>query len=167
LAARPFSTVTTSGSQQRIVQTTIIEEGALPPQMLERATKVAAFLVKYYGTDGESEAAQIQTVDRPIDTITVKARFAVVTVTIDAKTYVIVDIGLRMLTPRELANAQGFPSTYVLNPTVRKFLRGKWVERPLTIAEQISAIGNSVCPPVARALVAANQPARRIDRRAA
>lgn len=42
--------------------------------------------------------------------------------------------------------------------TVRKFLRGKWVERPLTVAEQISAIGNSVCPPVARALVAANQP---------
>ena len=41
---------------------------------------------------------------------------------------------------------------------VVEFLRGKWVERPLTIAEQISAIGNSVCPPVARALVAANQP---------
>ncbi|WP_260923406.1 DNA cytosine methyltransferase [Novosphingobium sp. 9] len=63
-----------------------------------------------------------------------------------------------MLTPRELARAQGFPETYVLDPIVRKFLRGKWVERRLTIAEQISAIGNSVCPPVARALVAANQP---------
>jgi DNA (cytosine-5)-methyltransferase 1 len=46
----------------------------------------------------------------------------------------------------------------VLNPVVRKFLRGKWVERPLTISEQISAIGNSVCPPMARAIVAANQP---------
>ena len=56
------------------------------------------------------------------------------------------------------ARAQGFPDNYVLNPIVRKFIRGKWVERPLTIAEQISAIGNSVCPPVARALVAANQP---------
>ena len=96
--------------------------------------------------------------DRPLDTVTTKARFAVVTVTIDAKTYVIVDIGLRMLTPRELARAQGFPEDYVLDPVVRKFLRGKWVERPLTISEQISAIGNSVCPPVARALVAANQP---------
>jgi DNA (cytosine-5)-methyltransferase 1 len=157
-ARRPLSTATTSGSQQRIVETTLIEEGALPPEMMERAVKVAAFLVKYYGTDGDGETAQIQPVGRPLDAITTRARFAVVTVTIDAVTYVIVDIGLRMLKPRELANAQGFPPDYVLNPVVRKFLRGKWVERPLTIAEQISAIGNSVCPPVARALVAANQP---------
>ena len=155
---RPLSTATTKGSQQRIVETTLIEEGSLPPEMMERAVKVAAFLVKYYGSDGDSETAQIQPADRPIDTITTRARFAVVTVTIDSVTYVIVDIGLRMLKPRELARAQGFPDSYILNPVVRKFLRGKWVERPLTIAEQISAIGNSVCPPVARALVAANQP---------
>ena len=90
--------------------------------------------------------------------VTTKARYAVVTVTIDAVTYVIVDIGLRMLKPRELARAQGFPEGYVLDPIVRKFVRGKWVEQRLTIAEQISAIGNSVCPPMARALVAANQP---------
>lgn len=157
-ALRPLSTATTKGSQQRIVETTLIEEGALPPEMMDRAVKVAAFLVKYYGTDGDGETAQIQPVDRSIDTITTRARFAVVTVTIDAVTYVIVDIGLRMLKPRELARAQGFPDSYILNPVVRKFLRGKWIERPLTIAEQISAIGNSVCPPVARALVAANQP---------
>jgi len=155
---RPLSTIVGKGSTQRIVETTLIEEGALPPEMMERAVKVAAFLVKYYGTDGENETAQAQAVDRPLDAITTKARFAVVTVTIDAVTYVIVDIGLRMLKPRELARAQGFPETYVLDPVVRKFLRGKWVERPLTIAEQISAIGNSVCPPVAEALVAANQP---------
>lgn len=136
----------------------MVEADALPPHLMDRAVKTAAFLVKYYGTDGESETAQIQPVDRPLDTITTRARFAVVTVTIDAKTYIIVDIGLRMLTPRELARAQGFPEDYVLDPVVRKFLRGKWVERPLTVAEQISAIGNSVCPPVARALVAANQP---------
>ncbi|SDA14705.1 DNA cytosine methyltransferase [Sphingomonas sp. NFR15] len=160
-ARRPLSTATTTGSQQRIVQTTMVEEGDLPSEMMDRAVKVAAFLVKYYATDGENEGAQIQPVDRPLGTITTKARFAVVTVTIDAKTYVIVDIGLRMLKPRELANAQGFPPDYVLDPIVRKFLRGKWVERRLTIAEQINAIGNSVCPPVARALVAANQPRAR------
>jgi DNA (cytosine-5)-methyltransferase 1 len=157
-AARPLSTATTTGSQQRIVETVMIEEDALPPELLDRAVKTAAFLVKFYGTGGDGETAQTQPADRPLDTVTTKARFAVVTVTIDAKTYVIVDIGLRMLTPRELARAQGFPEDYVLNPRVRKFLRGKWVERPLTISEQISAIGNSVCPPVARALVAANQP---------
>lgn len=166
-AERPLSTATTTGSQQRIVQTTLIEEGDLPPEMMERAVKVAAFLVKYYATDGENEAAQIQPVDRPLDTVTTLARFAVVTVTIDAKTYVIVDIGLRMLKPRELANAQGFPPTYKLDPIVRKYLRGKWVERPLTIAEQISAIGNSVCPPMARMLVAANQPRAAEPRRLA
>lgn len=155
---KPVSTIVGKGSTQRIVETTLIEEGALPPDMMARAVRTAAFLVKYYGTDGENETAQIQPVDRPIDVVTTKARFAVVTVTIDAVTYVIVDIGLRMLKPRELARAQGFPDDYVLDPIVKKFLRGKWVERPLTIAEQISAIGNSVCPPVARALVAANQP---------
>lgn len=166
-AQRPLSTATTTGSQQRIVETTMIEEGALPPEMMERAVRTAAFLIKYYGTGGESEEAQIQPVDRPLDTVTVKARFAVVTVTIDARTYVIVDIGLRMLKPRELARAQGFPDDYVLDPIVRKQVRGKWVEKRLTIAEQISAIGNSVCPPVARALVAANQPSVEEERLAA
>jgi DNA (cytosine-5)-methyltransferase 1 len=155
---RPLSTIVEKGCTQRIVETTMIEEGALPPAMLARAVEVAAFLVKYYATDGENEATQSQAVGRPLDTITTKARFAVVTVTIDAVTYVIVDIGLRMLKPRELARAQGFPDDYVLDPIVPKVKRGKLVHEPLTIAEQISAIGNSVCPPVARALVAANQP---------
>lgn len=164
---KPLSTIVGKGSTQRVVETTLVEEGALPPELLERAVLTAAFLVKYYGTDGENEAAQIQPADRPLDVITTKARFAVVTVTIDAKTYVIVDIGLRMLKPRELARAQGFPDNYILNPVVRKFIRGKWVERPLTIAEQISAIGNSVCPPVARALVLANQPSAAETRLAA
>jgi len=158
---RPLSTVTRTGSQQRLVETTLLEEGELSTEMMERATLVAAFLVKYYGEGGQTQA-----VDAPIDVITTKARYAVVTVTIDAVTYIIVDIGLRMLKPRELARAQGFPDNYILDPVVRNMLRGKWVDSPLTIAEQISAIGNSVCPPVARALVAANQP-REIDLRIA
>lgn len=158
-ARRPLSTATMTGSQQRIVETTLVEEGDLPPEMMERAVKVAAFLVKYYGTDSENEVAQIQAAGRPLDTVTTKARFAVVTVTIDAVTYIIVDIGLRMLKPRELAAAQGFPNSYILNPecwyTTEK---GNRKFGPLPIAMQISAIGNSVCPPVARALVMANQP---------
>jgi DNA (cytosine-5)-methyltransferase 1 len=166
-ATAPVSTITTAGSHQRLVETTLVEADALPPHLLDRAVLVAAFLVKFYGSNGDSEAAQIQEVTRPLDTVVTKARFAVVTVTIDAKTYIIVDIGLRMLKPRELARAQGFPENYVLNPIVRKMVRGKWVERPLTIAEQISAIGNSVCPPVARALVLANQPSSQTERLAA
>jgi DNA (cytosine-5)-methyltransferase 1 len=147
------STIATRGPHQGVIETTLVEEGDLPPEMLDRAVLTAAFLVKYYGEGGQSQAA-----DRPLDVVTTKARYAVVTVTIDAVTYVIVDIGLRMLKPRELARAQGFPEGYVLDPIVRKLLRGKWVDARLTIAEQISAIGNSVCPPVAQALVAANQP---------
>jgi DNA (cytosine-5)-methyltransferase 1 len=147
------STIATRGPHQGVIETTMIANDDLPPEMMQRATKVAAFLIKYYGEGGQSQATNV-----PLDVITTRARFAVVTVTIDAVTYVIVDIGLRMLKPRELARAQGFPEGYVLDPIVRKFLRGKWVEKRLTIAEQISAIGNSVCPPVARALVAANQP---------
>lgn len=151
-ANAPLSSVTTTGSQQRIVQTTMIEEGSLPPEMMQRAVKVAAFLVKYYGT------AMSAPVDRPFDTVTTLPRYAVVTVTIDAITYVIVDIGMRMLTPRELARAQGFPEDYILDPVVPQLIRGKWVNKPLTKAAQIRMIGNSVCPDVAAALVAANQP---------
>lgn len=151
-ATRPLSTIVGKGSTQRIVETTLIEEGALPPEMMQRAVMVAAFLVKYYGT------AMSAPVDEGFDTLTTKARYAVVTVTIDAVTYVIVDIGMRMLTPRELARAQGFPETYILDPCVPQLIRGKWVNKPLTKAAQIRMIGNSVCPDVAAALVAANRP---------
>lgn len=151
-ARRPLSTATTAGSQQRIVQTTLVEQDALPPAMMDKAVKVAAFLVKYYGS------AVGQEIDKPFDTVTTLPRFAVVTVTIDAVTYVIVDIGLRMLTPRELARAQGFPEDYILDPVVPQLIRGKWVNKPLTKAAQIRMIGNSVCPDVAAALVAANPP---------
>ncbi|SNT19940.1 DNA cytosine methyltransferase [Sphingopyxis indica] len=159
---KPLSTIVGKGCTQRIVETTMIERDALPPDLMERAVRVAAFLIKYYGNESDGHG-----LNQPIGTVTTKDRFAVVTVTIDAKTYVIVDIGLRMLKPRELARAQGFPDDYVLDPVVRKLVRGKWVEKPLTIAEQISAIGNSVCPPVARALVAANQPGIAEERLAA
>lgn len=145
---RPVSTIVGKGCTQRLVETTLLEEGDLPPEMMERATRVAAFLIKYYGAgDGQSQAA-----DKPLDTVTTLARFAVVTVTIDATTYVIVDIGMRMLTPRELARAQGFPDSYILDPIGPN-------GRPLSKAAQIRMIGNSVCPDVAAALVRANLPA--------
>jgi DNA (cytosine-5)-methyltransferase 1 len=140
------STIVGKGCTQRLVETTLIDADALPADQLERAVKVAAFLIKYYGneTDGHGLAA-------PIGTVTTKDRFAVVTVTIDAVTYVIVDIGMRMLNPRELANAQGFPRSYVLEAIGPN---GK----PLTKSAQIRMIGNSVCPDMAEALVSANLP---------
>ncbi|AHE52596.1 DNA cytosine methyltransferase [Sphingomonas sanxanigenens] len=152
-ARKPLSTIVGKGCTQRIVETTLIEEGALPPELMTKAVRVAAFIIKYYGSETGAHR-----VDEPLATVTTRERFAVVTVTIDAVTYVIVDIGLRMLTPRELARAQGFPDSYVLDPVVPRMIRGKLVHAPLPKAAQIRAIGNSVCPDVARALVAANRP---------
>jgi DNA (cytosine-5)-methyltransferase 1 len=59
---------------------------------------------------------------------------------------VIFDLGMRMLTPRELFRAQGFPDTYVIDPVGP---RGKRLNK----TEQIRAVGNSVCPQVAEAIV--------------
>lgn len=143
-ADQPLTTITTTGAQQRVVRTTMVEADALPPEQMQRAVQVAAFLVKYYGA-----AEHGQSLDRPIDTVTSLPRFAVITVTIDAITYVIVDIGMRMLTRRELANAQGFPADYILDPIGPN---GK----PLTISSSIRMIGNSVCPDMAEALARAN-----------
>jgi DNA (cytosine-5)-methyltransferase 1 len=53
--------------------------------------------------------------ERPLGTVTTKDRFGLVTVTIGGEEYVIVDIGMRMLTPRELFNAQGFPPDYIID----------------------------------------------------
>lgn len=99
------------------------------------AALVYSFLVKYFGTAIGCE------VDEPLHTVTGKARFGLVTVMIDGEPYAIVDIGMRMLKPRELARAQGFPDDYILTGTA---------------TNQVDRIGNSVCPPVARALVKAN-----------
>ncbi|NEK42855.1 DNA methyltransferase [Rhizobium leguminosarum] len=82
-----------------------------------------------------------------------------VTIDIEGHTFVVVDIGMRMLTPRELYNAQGFPADYKIDGYFEHSRIGHnggptWV--PFSKSVQISCVGNSVCPPVARALVAAN-----------
>ena len=79
-------------------------------------------------------------------TVPTKDRFAIVTV--EGVDYAISDIGMRMLAPRELYAAQGFPSDYIISPE----------SFPLTKTAQVRMCGNSVCPPLAAALVAANVP---------
>nr|WP_319250474.1 DNA cytosine methyltransferase [uncultured Celeribacter sp.] len=157
----PMSTVTAAGSQQ---------------------TPVAAFFAKYYGTgDGARMDEPIHTVTVKDRFAHTQAELSVppfspehesrarevadllrahgswdggefVTLTIDGCEYVIVDIGLRMLTPRELFNAQGFPRDYVIE--------GTWdddgVFREFAKYVQVSCCGNSVCPDLAAALVRAN-----------
>jgi len=77
-----------------------------------------------------------------------------------------VDIGMRMLQPRELFNAQGFPPSYVIDRGlfVIDTVKGTVEWRPLTKTSQIRMCGNSVCPPVARALILANHRANNDNR---
>ncbi|WP_261533099.1 DNA cytosine methyltransferase [Burkholderia multivorans] len=103
--------------------------------------EVRAFLIKYYGN--EKDGVELR---EPLHTVPTHDRFGLVT--IHGEDYAIVDIGMRMLTPRELARAQGFPDSYVLDPVVN----GK----PLSKSAQVRMIGNSVCPDVATALIRAN-----------
>jgi DNA (cytosine-5)-methyltransferase 1 len=83
-------------------------------------------------------------------------------VNISGRWYLIYDIGMRMLTPRELYRAQGFPDSYIIAPkyTVRKKNEktGKWISKTktLTQTDQVRLCGNSVCPGVLKALIQAN-----------
>lgn len=103
---------------------------------------IAAFLQKYYGQGLGQDARD------PLHTLGTRDTFGLVTVQIDGQTYAIADIGMRMLTPREQFRAQGFPETYIID-------RGA-DDRPMTKTEQTRMCGNSVCPPLAQALVSAN-----------
>ena len=104
--------------------------------------EVRAFLIKYYGNQ------TVHDVREPLDTITTKDRFGLVTIAgID---YQIVDIGLRMLEPKELYGCQGFPDDYIID----KDYTGKQYPR----SEQVRRCGNAVCPPIPAALVRVNLP---------
>jgi len=104
--------------------------------------EVRVFLVKYYG-QGVG-----QPVDDPAATVTTKDRMGLVTVMVQGQPYVVADIGMRMLQPRELYRAQGFPDSYVIDL--------EHEGRALSKSDQVRLCGNSVCPPMAEALVRAN-----------
>lgn len=104
--------------------------------------EVQAFLVKYF-SNGVAKS-----VHEPLDTVTTKDRFALVTV--HGEEYIITDIRMRMLQPRELFNAQGFPADYIIDHDVEG--------NPYSKTQQVARCGNAVTPPVAAALVKANLP---------
>ena len=104
--------------------------------------EVRAFLIKYYGD------ATGQDIKAPLDTVTTKDRFGLVT--IEGVEYQIVDIGLRMLEPKELYGCQGFPDDYIIDHDYT----GKSYPR----SEQVRRCGNAVCPPIPAAMVKANLP---------
>ena len=176
----PLSTITASGTQQRLVM---------------------AYLVKYYSSGGQDAAA-----NQPMHTLPTKGRMGLVEiehraavelseedraaamrcadllrqhlperfgacgdlVTIEhaGATWVLVDIGLRMLKPRELFRAQGFPEHYVIDeiPDPAALFEGgiqaadpmKVRRIPLSATAQVRMCGNSVSPYQAKAIALAN-----------
>lgn len=128
-------TITSAGNQTLV-------ECTLSPEQEAGALRVAAFLVKYYGSGIAVDLHD------PVDTVTTKDRLALVTVHIQGTPYVIVDIGLRMLKPHELYRAQGFPPGYIIDRTANG--------TPLSTSAAVRMVGNSVSPPPLRALAEAN-----------
>lgn len=117
-----------------------IDEPLATTTTVNKSNLVKAFLIKYYG-QGTG-----QKVDEPLDTIVSRDRFGIVT--IHGVDYQIVDIGLRMLEPKELYAAQGFPPDYKIEFDVNGTQYSK--------AKQVARCGNSVPPPFAEALTRAN-----------
>jgi len=151
----PVSTITTTGSQQSVIACHLLNLKGSKRQSYSAETpvpticagaghvaEVRAFLVKYYGS---GTGASIK---EPLHTVTTKDRFGLIT--LKGQDYQIADIGMRMLTPRELFNAQGFPSDYIIDV--------ECAGRKLSKADQIRKVGNSVSPPPAIALAVANAP---------
>lgn len=177
----PMSTITASGSNQRLI---------------------TAYLVQYYSEGGQDSAC-----GRPMATSTTKARMGLVQTALvslamlspdhaerarrcaellnehlqehfpepadvvlirhQGKWWVLADITLRMLKPAELYRAQGFPCGYqfeqIPDPALLFVSGEQAVENPLTIprialsvSAQVRMVGNSVSPPMAHALVRAN-----------
>lgn len=151
-AADPLHTVSAQGFHHGLVTSNLMvntsghsggETGAPIPTITSggHIAEVRAFLTAYYGNEKDGrECAE------PMGTVVSRERFGLVTV--EGTDYAIADIGLRMLTPRELFRAQGFPESYVID-------RGA-DGRKLPKDAQVRMCGNSVCPPLACALVAAN-----------
>ncbi|MBV8660369.1 MAG: DNA cytosine methyltransferase [Burkholderiales bacterium] len=175
-ANAPMSTITATGSNQRLI---------------------TAYCIKYYSNGGQWQELSV-----PMHTLPTKARMGLVhVVQVSAEAlephwrerakqcahllrehlpehfqeeadlvmvdgWVLVDITLRMLKPRELYSAQGFPKDYVIDvipvPGLL-FENGQQVGNPLDLplielsaAAQVRMCGNSVCPPLAEAVINAN-----------
>jgi DNA (cytosine-5)-methyltransferase 1 len=170
--AEPMTTITNSGSQQQLVtafmssyytddsdrcrdatdpMATITTENRiglvdciLSPEDEAGALRVASFLINYYGNGQALDVAD------PMDTVTTRDRLALVTVMIQGTPYVIVDIRLRMLKPRELFRGQDFHDSYIID-------RGH-DGRKFSVSAQVRMCGNSVDPVMATAFLEANAP---------
>lgn len=142
-ALTPFSTITSAGSQQQLATASLMKVASElglhnNEEQLACALRVADFMLEHGSAHSQGRV------------LTIAEKLELVTVVLEGAKFLIVDICLRMLKPRELYRAQGFPETY----NIDEGPNGK----PLTISEQTHMVGNSVSPLQMARLAAANDP---------
>ncbi len=155
--SEPLSTITAKGTQQNLVAPYLMKfygtgEGTTMQEPCHTITTKDRFADVECDLNAQPlSAGQIKRAKEVADFLRQHGAWderEIVTISIDGELYTIIDIGMRMLTPRELFNAQGFPPSYRLDLDIS----GK----PISKTTLVSCCGNSVSPVVAEALVAAN-----------
>ena len=125
-ADMPMQTITAGGGEFAEVRTKVVRYA--PGVDLQHWPEIRALLNRYCGyTLADDE---------------------VLLIPIGGRWYYIADIGLRMLSPRELYRAMGFPEDYIIDVD--------YLGNPYPKTEQVARCGNAVCPPMAAAVVRAN-----------
>lgn len=124
---RPLRTITAGGGEFSVCRIELAKTGK---HNLEHWPEVRTLLNRYCGYDLASNE--------------------ILLLEIRGAHYFIADILLRMLTPRELYNAMGFPPDYIID---RDYLGNEYSK-----TKQVARCGNAVCPPIAEAMVRANLP---------
>ena len=127
-AQDPLQTITAGGGHHGVVATRIVK--AEPGADLQNWPKIRAALNEF--CDYHLEDTEV------------------ILFSIGGVWYFMADIGLRMLTPRELYRANGFPDDYKIDRDYTGKEYGK--------TKQVARCGNAVPPPFATALVRANLP---------
>jgi DNA (cytosine-5)-methyltransferase 1 len=128
----PMHTIPTK-DRMGLIQCVQVAADTLAPELRERAKAVADFLHEYLPEHFRESADMVL-----------------------LGGYVLADITLRMLAPRELARAQGFPDSYILDRGLFETApgSGEYEWRAITKTDQVRLIGNSVCQDMAAAEVA-------------
>ena len=127
-AAGPLRTITAGDGQFAAIKTTV--ERYDQPGDMKHWPEVRAMLNRYCGYALKENEVLLLWINRTA--------------------YFISDVAIRMLSPRELYNAMGFPPDYIIDRDVT----GKKISR----ADQVARCGNAVCPAVSEALARANLP---------
>jgi DNA (cytosine-5)-methyltransferase 1 len=174
----PASTISSKGSQQQLVGCTAVpyygseDDGCGVTEPARTVTTrdhfgIAPCIGSPFPLTPEQEAgARIVAAFLREHGVEFEGEFA--TITVRGELFVIVDIGMRMLRPRELYNAQSFPLNYIIDRGLDEDEKtGRIFEIALTGTDQVRMCGNSVCPIMAEVIVGANNPEMRMEEAAA